>query len=763
MTHFLSRTALILLSTTALAACSTYVPFEDQSGGPARPSYPTTLPPQGAPPSGAPPTATTPVPEGTPLPQVRPAPPIVESQPLPPAPSAPIAPPPPPPPRMETVTRTTVTGPVVDVAGPAQDYTVVRGDNLDAIARKLGVSREQLAQDNNLHSPYGLMPGRVLKGPASTAKAYVVGHGDTLSGISRRFGVSVADITQLNSLEPQSTLSLGQQVLLPQGFQDRGPVTTTMQVEAGTRPSEPAYVPPPAPTMETVSKKTVTGRVVDATGPRREYTVKQGDNLGQVARKLDTSIEDLAKDNKLKSPYPLHLGQVLKGPASEGKAYVVGSGDTLAQIAKRFGVTVGALADANDISTKASLAPGRKLLLPDGFRDKGPIVTKTQVEVAGSRAPAYEPPAPTPAPTRSGRPSRSTPPPPQEEPEEAAPERTTTTETRSSVTGRVVDVTTGGERYTVKKHDNLDSIARKLDTDRETLAKENKLKAPYALKPGQSLRGPAGKAKAYVAGEGDTLAQIAKRFGVSVNSLAQANDMRTRDRVKAGRKLTLPDGYKDKGPIREKVTVTTPTAPPPSHTYPPVGSTPAVTPPPSTSTYNRPAPSYTPPATTTQPSRPAYVPPASSSGAIIPNSGPLSDAQISALGRGRLIWPLKGDVISDFGPKGTGQRNDGLNIRAVAGESVRAAAAGDVVYAGDQVPGFGNLVLIKHADGWVTAYGHLGRVDVKMQQKITQGQQIGQAGSSGGVSEPQLHFEVRYAPSAADRARPIDPRLVLPK
>jgi murein DD-endopeptidase MepM/ murein hydrolase activator NlpD len=147
----------------------------------------------------------------------------------------------------------------------------------------------------------------------------------------------------------------------------------------------------------------------------------------------------------------------------------------------------------------------------------------------------------------------------------------------------------------------------------------------------------------------------------------------------------------------------------------------------------------------------------------VPSAGPLTDAQISQLGRGRFIWPIRGETISDFGPKGTGQRNDGLNIRIQAGAPVRAAAAGDIVYAGDQVPGFGNLVLIKHADGWVTAYGHLGRVDVKMQQKVVQGEQIGQSGASGGMPEPQLHFEVRYAPTPADRARPINPLLVLPR
>jgi murein DD-endopeptidase MepM/ murein hydrolase activator NlpD len=134
-----------------------------------------------------------------------------------------------------------------------------------------------------------------------------------------------------------------------------------------------------------------------------------------------------------------------------------------------------------------------------------------------------------------------------------------------------------------------------------------------------------------------------------------------------------------------------------------------------------------------------------------------SDSQVTQMAAGRFKWPLTGTILSDFGPKAGGQRNDGLDIQANAGDAVRAAADGDIVYAGDQVPGFGNLVLIKHADGWATAYGHLGRIDVKNQQKVTQGQQIGQAGQTGGVSEPQLHFEVRYGSKA------VDPKLALPK
>jgi YD repeat-containing protein len=102
------------------------------------------------------------------------------------------------------------------------------------------------------------------------------------------------------------------------------------------------------------------------------------------------------------------------------------------------------------------------------------------------------------------------------------------------------------------------------------------------------------------------------------------------------------------------------------------------------------------------------TPPASTARPIIESSAAPTEAEIIASGRGKFSWPLRGEIISDFGVKGTGQRNDGLNIRAAAGTPVVAAADGEIAYAGNQVPTFGNLVLVKHADGWVTAYAHLG-------------------------------------------------------
>ena len=140
----------------------------------------------------------------------------------------------------------------------------------------------------------------------------------------------------------------------------------------------------------------------------------------------------------------------------------------------------------------------------------------------------------------------------------------------------------------------------------------------------------------------------------------------------------------------------------------------------------------------------------------------MTPTQITAAGRGRFIWPLRGQVISPFGDKGTGQHNDGVDIAATPGSGVRAAAAGEVVYAGSSIPGFGNLVLVKHSGGWVTAYAHLDRIEVRMRDSVAQGDELGQAGQTGAVDRPQLHFEVRYAPDPTEKARPVDPTLVLP-
>jgi murein DD-endopeptidase MepM/ murein hydrolase activator NlpD len=508
-------------------------------------------------------------------------------------------------------------------------------------------------------------------------------------------------------------------------------------------------------------------------GPPATVTVRKGDTLDAIANRLDVSVEQLKTANGLKHN-TIQPGDVLKNPkakseakasssrkggkaaaAEEAKAapetYKVVRGDTIFSISKRFGVSMDALREANGLSGKAQIHAGQTLQLP-GDTEAADARAAEEMARKSSRS--------------SSRSSRS---------REEAP---VDTEERSAA-GRVVTVEGQAVRYTVKKGDNLAKVADKLNTSVEDLKADNGLKKS-AIHPGQVLKGPRKSAKAYVAAPGDSLEDVAQRFGVSTKALRAENGLSRNARIKTGQKLRLPAGYRDHGPVKTYAPAPSepirgrPSEVPPNHVSPPSQPLPSrpqpYTPSPSTPQPYSPTPSapqpytptpsaprpYTPPATT-PPAQPGTPPP------LAPQAAPpITDAQISALGRGRFVWPVLGQILSEFGPKAGGQRNDGLNVQAQAGDPVRAAAAGDVVYAGDQVPGFGNLVLIKHADGWVTAYGHLSHVDVKMQQRVTQGQQIGQAGSTGGVPEPQLHFEVRYAPTPLERARPIDPRLVLP-
>jgi murein DD-endopeptidase MepM/ murein hydrolase activator NlpD len=564
---------------------------------------------------------------------------------------------------------------------------------------------------------------------------------------------------------------------------ERGAETLPPPQAIQTQPLAPVAstpLPPPAPARaepapqpvlravppRTVVTTTVTGPVVNVPGKPQVRVVESGDALDAIARGFGSTRAELVELNDLKKPYALKLGQKIKGPPAEDqKAYVVQTGDTIFAIAKRFNVTAAALADENDLKTGSAIKKGQKLVLPDGFKDKGPTKTTTVIPgTPGSQA-SYAEAAPSPTPSR---PSRSEPSRPTYQP--AAELTTTTVSTTSlSVTGAVVTVAGPREVHTVKSGDTLTSIARKFDMSVSDLADDNKLDTDKPLKLGAKIKGPATSSKAYVAQSGDTLAGISKRFNVSVKALAAENDLRATASVKKGQKIVLPDGYKDKGPVKTTTTVSKPVPAEPSNTYAraetptptptptrpsaPIGATPS-SPVPYTPSYSRPSAPIA-----AQP----VAPPPPSARPIIESSAPPTESEIIASGKGKFAWPVRGAIISNFGVKGTGQRNDGLDIRAPQGTPVLSAADGKVAYAGNQVPSFGNLVLVKHADGWVTAYAYLSSINVKMQQDVRQGEQLGAVGATGGANEPQLHFEMRYAPTVKDKAKPVDPGLVLPR
>jgi murein DD-endopeptidase MepM/ murein hydrolase activator NlpD len=149
--------------------------------------------------------------------------------------------------------------------------------------------------------------------------------------------------------------------------------------------------------------------------------------------------------------------------------------------------------------------------------------------------------------------------------------------------------------------------------------------------------------------------------------------------------------------------------------------------------------------------RPDYTPPArstriTSQDLAAPTASPARPMESSS----RFLWPADGRVISNFGPASDGGRNDGINIAVAAGTPIKAAASGRVTYAGNGLKEYGNLLLIQHSDGFVTAYAHAEKLLVQQGDVVSRGQVIGYAGRTGDVSSPQLHFEIRHGRTPVD-------------
>ena len=135
---------------------------------------------------------------------------------------------------------------------------------------------------------------------------------------------------------------------------------------------------------------------------------------------------------------------------------------------------------------------------------------------------------------------------------------------------------------------------------------------------------------------------------------------------------------------------------------------------------------------------------------------PVSSQPLAPIGNApNFAWPVSGRVIADFGATSNGGRNDGINIATALGAPIHASASGTVTYAGDELKNYGNLVLVKHAGGYTTAYAHADRIVVQKGDSVTRGQIIGYSGQTGDVDSPQLHFEIRQATT------PVNPRSYL--
>jgi murein DD-endopeptidase MepM/ murein hydrolase activator NlpD len=286
---------------------------------------------------------------------------------------------------------------------------------------------------------------------------------------------------------------------------------------------------------------------------------------------------------------------------------------------------------------------------------------------------------------------------------------------------------------TVAPGDTLASYSRRYGVSIAALIKANGLTSPNSLAIGQQIvipQGATGTAQAqpaapaavpaalsyggfHIAGPGDTLLKIARRYRVSLLDLARANKVAPHVQIRLGDRLAIP--VKSAPAQRAEVTPQQPAV-----------------------------------QNTASPQQMASVNPQHSANLASPTETPDVDRKQDTAGRS-FRWPVRGRIVAAFGAKTDGRHNDGINIAVPEGTPVKAAEVGVVAYAGNELKGYGNLILVRHPNGFVTAYAHASELLVKRGDKVTRGQIIAKSGRTGAINAPQLHFEIRKG------STPVDP------
>jgi murein DD-endopeptidase MepM/ murein hydrolase activator NlpD len=305
----------------------------------------------------------------------------------------------------------------------------------------------------------------------------------------------------------------------------------------------------------------------------------------------------------------------------------------------------------------------------------------------------------------------------------------------------------------VAKGDTLYSIARKNNKTVSEIAKINNMKEPYNLSIGQKVLLRSANVKQEIPNvistekvaeikqqtpvahtttkrvnlteitveKGDTLYSLSRKYEIPVNDLAVLNKLNAPFALSIGQKLKVPQLNKT---VKSDKVITGPTKI--AKTEKPVVK-----------------------------STPVKKEVKTKESVVVKNEPKKisSDPQkqlpkITARSSAKFSWPVRGKILSQYGAKNGGLFNDGINISAPMGTVVKSAENGVVAYAGNEVKGMGNLIIVQHSDGWMTVYAHLDSMSVKRGSRVAVGQQIGKVGKTGKVDKPQLHFEIRKGTKA---------------
>ena len=256
------------------------------------------------------------------------------------------------------------------------------------------------------------------------------------------------------------------------------------------------------------------------------------------------------------------------------------------------------------------------------------------------------------------------------------------------------NIAKGQRTITVYEGDSLYSISKREGVSIKSIIKANKLEPPFTLYKGDRLI--IAKPKVHIVKKGHTLYDIANCYEVSISDLMKINQLKNNDKIYLGDKLFIPLYDNTNQTNCNNITKV----------------------------------------------------------AITKEVNKTSEKKKN--NNYSYMWPVKGKIISKFGLLAKGLRNDGINISADIGNPVLAIESGKIVYAGNEIQAFGNLILIKHHNDKTSAYAHLDKINVKKGESVNKGQIIALVGNSGKVSIPQLHFEIR------DKDGPLDPLKYLP-
>jgi murein DD-endopeptidase MepM/ murein hydrolase activator NlpD len=329
-----------------------------------------------------------------------------------------------------------------------------------------------------------------------------------------------------------------------------------------------------------------------------------------------------------------------------------------------------------------------------------------------------------------------------------------------SVAARKPEHNSRGTTIIVGTADTLETIARHYHVSTAEILRANGYRGPRALQPGQQLiiprraevaretpaaasrvaAAPAAAGGVHYVNRGETLMSIARHNHVSLSELARANHLAPGARLNIGDKIVVPgrgSAVATAGPGTPPHALGTPAPQPAAAKVAEAEAAPA-------------APSHV-PAAPAEPVQKARLATATDTPAAAAAATPHPVKAAEATGAlPTFRWPVRGRIITAYGAKTNGKVNDGINVAVPEGTPVKAAEDGVVAYAGNELKGYGNLILIRHANGYVTAYAHASQLLVKRGESIKRGQVIAKSGQTGEVGSPQLHFEIRKGSSPVD-------------